>query len=161
MMGVVLAAALGAGASEAGAASLYPEAGVTQVNLNGGYRPAGAGTVLLPGSKILVGPKGAAMLVYSPTCRVRLGSGLWNVLDKAPCGAGIETLDFASRMNQAGPDAQNTELPPDVSAEGGSAVEAGGIDTTTLVIGGLVVGGAVAAAIALSQGGGSDKPASP
>lgn len=71
-----------------------------------------------------------------------------------------ETLDFAARMNQGAPDAQNTELPPVDSADAAPA-EAGGIDTTTLVVGGLVAGGAVAAAIALSQSGGSDKPASP
>lgn len=162
MLGWAVVAIIGTGAPGVSAASLYPEAGVTRVNFGNGYRPVKAPTVLLAGSKILVAPKGEALLVYSPTCRVRLGSGLWNVLDTQPCSADNETLDFSSRMNQGAPDMENAEVPQDGSIDGGaSAGAAGGISTTTLVVGGLVVAGGVAAAIGLSQGGGSDKPASP
>ncbi|MBI1650991.1 hypothetical protein [Hyphomicrobium sulfonivorans] len=159
-LGTVILAVLSAGVTAASAASLYPEAGAVHVNFGNGYRPVGAPTVLLPGSKILVASEAKALLVYSTTCRVRLGSGVWDVLAKQPCGAESETLDFAVRMNQGAPDVGNAEDFPGVGTDGAPAAE-GGIGTTTLVVGGLIAGGAVAAAIALSQGGGSDKPASP
>ncbi|MDH4981076.1 hypothetical protein [Hyphomicrobium sp. D-2] len=160
-LGAVILIVFGAGVTAASAASLYPEAGEVHVNFGNGYRPVGAPTVLLPGSKILVASKATALLVYSPTCRVRLGSGVWDVQPNQPCGAESETLDFAARMNQGAPDSETTEVNQDVGVDGTPAAEAGGIGTTTLVVGGLLAGGAVAAAIALSQGGGSDKPASP
>src|SRR5262245_63470630 len=79
------------------------------VSKGDGFVPLAAAAEMMPGSKVMVGPGGVAMIVYAGGCIVRVGSGLWVVQDAAPCDKGTTELDFTGRMNEG---LLNREPPP-------------------------------------------------
>lgn len=84
------------------------------------------------GSRVMIGPKGSAVITYASNCSVRVPSGLWAVQDKAPCPQGVAMLDLTNRMNQSAP-------PTDDDDD----------NTGAWLLGGLLVGGGIAGAIIL------------
>src|SRR5262245_31529025 len=103
---------------------------------------------MVPGSKVMVGPGGFALIVYARGCVVRVGSGLWVVQDAAPCDKGTTELDFTGRMNEG---LLNREPPPPPPRPA----------LDPLIVGGVIVGGAVVACLVWCRGHDHHKPASP
>jgi len=86
------------------AASVSNQGGDVLVSRGQGFVPVKALTELAPGGQVLVRPSGLATISYASNCTVRIGTGIWQVQDKAPCADGATEIDFTTRMNQqAGP----------------------------------------------------------
>jgi hypothetical protein len=132
--------------SPAGAATVANQGGEVMVNKGQGFQPVASFAELAPGGQVLVRPGGVATIAYVGGCRVRVGSGVWLVQEKAPCPTGTTEINFTQRMNQQGPPGP----PPP------------GDDIDPLLVGGLAVGGGLVIACVVSwcrsDGG---RPASP
>lgn len=133
------ASALVAASFTAEAATLDAIQGGVLVNRGAGYEVATGPTELKPGDLVIANPDGSAQVSYTDGCSVPVQAGtVVGVEAQSPC---------ATQANNR-------------PAPGPEAPASAGLNTSTLVIGGLVVAGGVGAALALG-GGGSDKPASP
>ncbi len=110
----------------ASAATIVVNEGAVSVSRGQGFEPAGNGTPVAPGDKVLVATGGSATIVFSAECQVPVGSGqVVTIPVDSPC--------FTTTT---------------------STSEPLGTPVTTYVIGGLAVAGAVGIAVGLSGGGG-------
>lgn len=125
----------------ASAATVSRHGGSVLVSKDKGFVPMTGDLEVAPGGRIMVQPGGTASIRYAGNCTVRLGPGLWQVQQAAPCADGKTEIDFTGRMNQAGP-------------------EDGGGGVNPFIVGG-VIATAVGLGIAISQAAGNDSPASP
>ena len=92
----LLSTALAAGPSSA--ATVSNEGGTILVSTGDGFEPIASFKELPPGGRVMVKSGGLATITYTPSCSVRVGTGLWLVQDKAPCREGTVLLDFTGRM---------------------------------------------------------------
>ena len=95
MRNLIIALALILASSPAMAATLVVDSGRVTVSRGGGFLPVRSGGTVSAGDRVLVGRNGSATIVYSPNCRVRVGSGeIATVLATEPCNGGIVPLDY-------------------------------------------------------------------
>jgi len=106
-----------------------------------GFVPITGAIELAPGGRIMVQPGGLATISYATGCAVRVGSGFWVVQEIAPCASGTSEIDFATRMNQQAPPADQQD--------------------NQLLVGGIVLGGAAVALTCIFSWCQNNKPASP
>src|SRR5262249_52094855 len=81
------------------AATVLNEGGAVLVSKGEGFEPLSSPKELAPGGRVMVKLGGVATIAYSADCSVRVGSGLWQVQEKAPCREGTAVLDLTGRMN--------------------------------------------------------------
>ena len=121
----------------ADAATLSAIQGEVLVSRGGAYQAVSGSTELAPGDSVIVNPGGSAQVVYENGVSVPVQPGAVVTVDAVPPTAAPGAL---------------AETPP-LTGEGATL---GGLDTTTLVVGGVVAAGAAGAVVALSN----SKPAS-
>ncbi len=118
------------------AATLEGLQGVVLVDRGSGYGAVQGATQLNPGDSVIVNPGGSAKVVYPDGCSVAVVPGsVVAVGAQSPC-----SMETGAVNNQA--------------------TESGGLNMTTLLIGGAIVAGAVTGVILLTDDD-DDKPASP
>jgi hypothetical protein len=132
-----------AGPFAASAATVSSQGGEVLISKGQGFVPLKSLTEVAPGGQVMVRPGGIATISYASNCRVRVGSGVWLVQDKAPCADGTTEIDFTTRMGQQAPP------PPQ------------GDDFDPLIVGGAVVGGGLLLGRAVSWCQSNNRPASP
>jgi hypothetical protein len=122
-----------AASTSAYAATVNATQGQVLLNLGQGYRQVTGSSEAGPGAIVVANPGGSAQVVYPDGCPVTVTPGMvYTIEPQSPCGIG------------------------------GSGVGEGlGLNTTTMVALGAIAGGGIAAAVILSRGGSSHKPASP
>jgi hypothetical protein len=120
--------------AQAFAATVQVLQGQVLINQGQGYRMVQGSTEASPGDTVVVNPGGAAQIVYSNGCTIKvLPQSVVAISPQSPCQAA-------------------SQPPPELPAPDGP-----GISTTTLVVGGAVIVGGAVAALLLIKG----KPASP
>jgi len=123
-----------------GAATLNQVQGEVLVSHGSGYQPVNGTIELQAGDSVIANPGSSAQIVYGETCHqeVQAGSVVF-IEESAPCATQSQTQEAAQGAGEA------------TSATAGIA----GVDTTTLIVGGVAVAGGVGAAIALRNSGAS------
>ena len=76
------------GSQVAQAATVRPGGGKVSVNFGGGFVVVRSPSVVHPGSQVMVGKGGYALVVYNKTCIVKVQPGaVYTILEDVPCGA--------------------------------------------------------------------------
>lgn len=156
--GLLGAALLAISATASSAATVTPNGSRVLVNTGNGFFSVQGTTQVPPGALIMTEEGSAALVMYSPSCSVRIGGPrVWTVFSEPPCASGSSLVDLAPMAPTpvaAAPAGAAADVGPLIPEAGAAA---GGLGSSTLVIGGLVVAGGAALALA-SGGGGSSKP---
>ena len=142
-------------ATAAQAATLSGTQGVL-VNRGGGFTPVTGPTEVQPGDSIMIQPGGSATVTYGDGCQAPVQSGVVvRVGNVSPCSQ--VTTNATEQTVPPNPPVENSVISSPPTEEPGLL---GGLDTTSLVIGGVALGAGALGVAALSQKK-DKKPASP
>jgi hypothetical protein len=115
-------------ASPSWAATVVPTQGDLTINQGQGFKPLKSGMNANVGDSVMVGPGGAATVVYEDGCKVNVQPGaVVTVAPLSPCASGSYAADMAVKALPAGAPVQPESTFLDPGAYAFWAIWAGGV----------------------------------